>query len=141
MKRYWIMFVVLIAVVSTQAATQTKQTPEKIAQQAAESWLELVDSSKYDESWDEAASAFKAAVSKEDWKAAIQAARSPLGNKKTRKLKEAKYTKSIEGAPEGEYVVIQYESSFEKQDQVTESVTQMLDRDGKWRASGYFILK
>jgi Protein of unknown function (DUF4019) len=139
MKRYWIMPLVLIAVVSTQAAAQTQQAPEKIAQQAAESWLELVDSAKYDESWDEAASTFKAAVSKEDWKAAIQAARNPLGKKKTRKLKEANYTKSIEGAPEGEYVVIQYESSFEKQDQITESVTPMLDKDGKWRVSGYFI--
>jgi uncharacterized protein DUF4019 len=139
MKRYWIIFLVLIVVASTHAATQTQQTPEKIAQQAAESWLELVDSAKYDESWDEAASAFKAAVSKEDWKAAIQAARNPLGKKKTRKLKEANYTKSIEGAPEGEYVVIQYESSFEKQDQVTESVTPTLDKDGKWRVSGYFI--
>ena len=139
MKRYWIMLVLLIIVASPQAATQNQQPPEKIAQQAAESWLELVDSDKYDESWNEVASAFKAAISKEDWKAAIQAARNPLGKKKTRKLKEATYTKSIEGAPEGEYVVLQYESSFEKQDQVTESVTPMLDKDGKWRVSGYFI--
>jgi uncharacterized protein DUF4019 len=139
MKRYWIMLVALMVVTSTQAATQTQQPPEKLAQQAAESWLELVDSAKYDESWDKAASTFKAAVSKEDWKAAVQAARSPLGMKKTRKLKEANYTKSVEGAPEGEYVMIQYESSFEKQDQVTESITPMLDKDGKWRVSGYFI--
>jgi len=139
MKRFWIVLFVLIVVASIQAATQTKQTPEKVAQQAAESWLQLVDSAKYDECWDEAASSFKNAVSKEDWKAAVQAARGPLGKNKTRKLKEANYTKSPEGAPDGEYVVIQYESSFEKQDQVTESITPMLDKDGKWRVSGYFI--
>jgi hypothetical protein len=139
MKRYWIMLVVLVAGVSAQAAIQAQQTPEKAAQQAAESWLSLVDSTKYEESWEEAASVFKAAISKEDWKAAVQSARDPLGKNKSRKLIEAKYTKSLEGAPDGEYVVIQYESSFEKQKSVTETIVPMLDKDGKWRVSGYFI--
>jgi hypothetical protein len=139
MKRYWIMLVVLVAGVSAQAAIQAQQTPEKAAQQAAESWLSLVDSTKYEESWEEAASVFKAAISKEDWKAAVQSARDPLGKNKSRKLIEAKYTKSLEGAPDGEYVVIQYESSFEKQKSVTETIVPMLDKDGKWLVSGYFI--
>jgi Protein of unknown function (DUF4019) len=138
-KRYWIMLVVLVVGVSAHAVIQAQQTPEKAAQQAAESWLLLVDATKYEESWEEAASAFKVAVSKEDWKARLQSARGPLGKNKSRKLKEAQYTKSPEGAPEGEYVVIQYESSFEKQEAVTERIVPMLDKDDKWRVSGYFI--
>jgi Protein of unknown function (DUF4019) len=139
MKMYWILFVVLTVAASVHPAIQAQQTPEKAAQLAAESWLLLVDSAKYEESWEEAASVFKAAVSKEDWKAQIQSARDPLGKNKSRKLTEAKYTKSLEGAPAGEYVVIQYESSFEKQESITETVVPMLDKDGKWRVSGYFI--
>jgi Protein of unknown function (DUF4019) len=139
MKRYWITLVALIVGAFAQAAIQAQQTPEKAAQRAAESWLLLVDSAKYEESWEEAASAFKAAISKEDWKAAVQSARGPLGKNKSRKLKEAQYTKSLEGAPDGEYVVMQYESSFEKQESVTETIVPMLDKDGKWRVSGYFI--
>jgi Protein of unknown function (DUF4019) len=139
MKSNWIMLVLLTIGVSAQAAIQAQQASEKAAQQAAESWLLLVDSAKYEESWEEAASVFKAAISKEDWKAAIQSARDPLGKNKSRKLKEAKYTKSLEGAPAGEYVVIQHESSFESQESITETIVMMLDKDSKWRVSGYFI--
>ncbi len=41
--------------------------------------------------------------------------------------------------PDGEYVVIQYESSFEHKQSAVETVTSMLDKDGTWRVSGYFI--
>jgi len=139
MKRRWITLVILFFCASVRAELPAQQTPEKLAQQAAESWLQLVDSAKYEESWEAAASAFKAAVGKEDWKSAIRAARDPLGKNNARKLKEANYTKTLEGAPAGEYVVIQYESSFEKQDSVAETITPTLDKDGKWRVVGYYI--
>ena len=69
----------------------------------------------------------------------VRAVRDPLGKVTTRKLKSATYTKSLPGAPDGEYVVIQYESSFEHKQSAVETVTPMLDKDGKWRVSGYFI--
>jgi len=43
------------------------------------------------------------------------------------------------GAPDGEYVVIQYDSSFENKTEAVETVTPMLDPDGVWRVSGYYI--
>jgi hypothetical protein len=43
------------------------------------------------------------------------------------------------GPPDGEYVVIQFETSFENKKSAIETVTPMLDQDGKWRVSGYFI--
>jgi hypothetical protein len=57
----------------------------------------------------------------------------------SRKRKNATYSKTLPGAPDGEYVVIQYESSFERKQSAVETVTPMLDKDGKWRVSGYFI--
>ena len=45
-----------------------QQKPEQAAQTSAESWLALVDSGKYAESWQESASMFKARVSKEQWR-------------------------------------------------------------------------
>jgi hypothetical protein len=51
----------------------------------------------------------------------------------------AKYTRTLPGAPDGEYVVIQYSAAFEKRQSAVETVTPMFDRDGKWRASGYYI--
>jgi hypothetical protein len=49
------------------------------------------------------------------------------------------YTTTLPGAPDGEYVVIQYQSSFGKKNLAVETVTPMLDQDGVWRVSGYFI--
>jgi hypothetical protein len=57
----------------------------------------------------------------------------------SRKLKSAKYTKALPGAPAGEYVVLQFDTSFVNKKEAVETVTPMLDKDGKWKVSGYFI--
>ncbi len=121
------------------SAAQAQQTPERLAQQSADAWLALVDSGKYAESWQEAAQLFKAAVTKEEWRSKLQASRDPFGKLLSRKLKSATYSKTSPGAPDGKYVVIQYESSFEHKQAAVETVTPMLDKDGTWRVSGYYI--
>jgi len=131
-----LLFALLLAICS---AIQAQQKPEQLAQQSAESWLTLVDSGKYADSWQEASQLFKAAVTKEQWQGALHGVRDPLGKLLSRKLKSATYTKILPGAPDGEYVVIQYETSFENKQSAVETVTPMLDKDGKWRVSGYFI--
>ena len=113
--------------------------PEELAQSSAESWLALVDAGNYAQSWEQAAAFFKGAVTKERWQQMLSARRGPLGKMVSRKLKSATYTKTLPGAPDGEYVVIQYESSFEHKQSAIETVTSMLDKDGQWRVSGYFI--
>jgi hypothetical protein len=70
---------------------------------------------------------------------ALTGARQPLGKLVSRKLKSATYTKTAPGAPDGEYVVIQYETSFADKASAVETITPMLDKDGQWRVSGYFI--
>lgn len=116
-----------------------QQKPEQLAQRSAESWLALVDSGKYADSWQESASLFKAQVTKDQWSSMISATRDPLGKLVSRKLKSAQYTKTLPGAPDGEYVVIQFNTSFGHKQSAVETITPMLDKDGKWRVSGYFI--
>ncbi len=109
------------------------------AQVAAKSWLVLIDGGKYGQSWDEAASLFKAAVTKADWEKAVKAARVPLGALKTRKLKSATFARTLPGAPDGEYVVIQFDSQFENKAAAIETITPMKEKDGAFRVSGYYI--
>jgi hypothetical protein len=127
----------LLTVLSSAAQTNTK--PEQLAQRSAEVWLDLVDSGKYAESWQEASSLFKAAIGKDDWQNKLRTTRDPFGKMLSRKLKSATYKTTAPGAPDGEYVVIQYDSSFEHKRSAVETVTPMLDKDGKWRVAGYFI--
>lgn len=115
------------------------ETPEKKAQDAAEEWLALIDAGKFAESWQSAAGNFKAAVSQAQWQSSLDAVRKPLGNLVSRKLKSAKYTKTVPGAPDGEYVILQFDTSFTNMKQAVETITPMLDADKKWKVSGYFI--
>lgn len=128
---------VVASVLFIFAASADQKT--KAAQPAAESWLALVDAGKYSQSWKEAASLFKNALTSEQWEHAIESARGPLGKLESRKLKSARYSTSLPGAPDGEYVVIQYDASFEHKKAAIETITPVLDRDGQWRVSGYFI--
>ena len=130
---------VTLLLLCISAVSQTPQASEKLAQQSSESWLALVDTGKYAESWDEAAQLFKAAVTKDQWQGTLHASRDPLGKLVSRTVKSASYTKMLPGAPDGEYVVIQYDTNFEHKQAAVETVVPMLDKDGNWRISGYFI--
>jgi hypothetical protein len=115
------------------------EAAEKRAIEASDMWLKLSDSGRYSESWETAAELFRNAISKEQWNQSLNAVRKPLGKVIKRSVKSKQYATSLPGAPDGEYVVIQYETSFEKKKSSIETVTPMLEKDGKWRVSGYYI--
>jgi hypothetical protein len=123
------------------AAVKAAETESKkqAAVKAAEAWLELVDGGKYGESWETAAELFKKAVRKEQWHQQLDAVSGSLGTVQSRRLETAEYRTALPGAPDGEYVVIQFASSFENKKSAVEAVTPMLDEDGVWRVSGYYI--
>jgi Ethanolamine utilization protein EutJ (predicted chaperonin) len=112
---------------------------EDAALKASQAWLDLVDSGKYDASWDEAAMYFKNSVKKEEWNSTIKAVRDPFGKLVKRTIKSKQSVDSMPGAPDGNYLIIQYDASFENKKSAVETVVTMLDKDGKWRVSGYYI--
>jgi len=139
MKLRLVSIVIIALAFATLALAQDNSAKIKAAEAAAESWLKFVDSGDYSQSWVEASSLFKAAVTEKEWEQKVKAARSPLGALFDRKLKSAQYKTELPGAPDGQYVVIQYDSSFANKKSAVETVTPMLDKDGQWRMSGYFI--
>ncbi len=112
---------------------------KKIAEGAASDWLRLVDSGNYAQSWDDTGSVLKANIAREQWQELLQRNRGPLGSVVFRKLTSAEYTTQLPGAPEGQYVVLQYESSFEHKNSAIETVTPVLDKDGRWRVCVYVV--
>ena len=65
--------------------------------------------------------------------------RTAYGKATGRKLKVIRYMTSIPKAPPGEYVVPQYEATFQNKKNAIETITPMLDKDGTWKVSGYYI--
>jgi hypothetical protein len=131
-------FVAMLAFLAARPG-RAADKPEDLAQAAAESWLKLTDAGDADASWEQAAKLFKAAITKAGWAQALGGVRPPLGKLVSRQLTSRQYTERVPGAPDGKYVVIQYDSSFEHKAAGVETITPMLDSDGQWRVSGYFI--
>ena len=109
------------------------------AETVADSWLALTDGEDFSGSWTNASSLFRASITQSDWEQALSAARRPLGKLSTRELDSAAFYTTLPGAPDGEYVVLKFNSSFDNKEAAVETVTVMLDRDQSWRVSGYFI--
>ncbi len=128
-----------LALLLAGTVVQAADGPEAKAVAAAKSWLALVDAGKYGPSWDAAAATFRTAVTRTDWERMAASARVPFGKLLSRELAVSKAMTSLPGAPDGNYVVVQFKTSFEHKAQAVETVTAVLESDGAWRVTGYFI--
>ncbi len=111
---------------------------EMAARAAIEVWLALVDDGQFDKSWDNAAAAVQKAVPKEQWIKVLSDNRPKLGKLTLRALKATRASTQLPGAPVGQYVVVQYDTTFEHKKGI-ETVTSMIDQSGQWKVSGYFF--
>jgi hypothetical protein len=57
----------------------------------------------------------------------------------SRKLSSARNARSLPGAPDGNYVVMQFDTNFSNKKSAVETVTFVQEKDGKWKAAGYYI--
>lgn len=109
------------------------------AERAAREWLALADVDDGAGTWAAAASLFREAVPAAEWARSLHAVRDPLGSVVSRALRKARAVAELPGAPDGEYVVFEFDTQFERKRTAVETVTPMRDRDGSWRVSGYYI--
>ena len=130
---------VVSLILSVGAVYAASIEKEKAAVSSAEKWLRMIDEEKYAESWKDAAELFRNAVTPEQWEQSLRAVRKPLGKLLSRTVKSKTYKTSLPGAPDGEYVVIQFSTSVERKKSAVETITPMREKDGKWRVSGYYI--
>ena len=119
------------------ASAQSNEEAVEAAKAAAQEWLALLDTDKYEATWKEGATFFKSKVSAEQWTAQIRQAHSSLDSLRSRSLVAARYTTSVPNAPDGEYVIAQYRATYGKQETV-ETVSLKKDQD-EWRVAGYFV--
>lgn len=130
-----------LALVASRSSAGEAEEKAK-AQKVVLAWLGVMDAGKYAEGWDAASAFFKGAVPKAKWEELSKSARGPsglLGTLKGRKLKSAAFTRTPPGgAPPGEYVIVQFDSQFERRPGV-ETVTTIHEKDGSWKIAGYFI--
>lgn len=132
--KYFLMLGLILVSMSAYASDDKVRD----ADEATGKWLALIDGRQYLDSWNQAAALFQQQVSAENWLQAISAARQPFGAMISRKRISATYATSLPGAPDGEYVVLRYQTTFRNKKSAVETVTPMLDNK-RWRVSGYYI--
>lgn len=114
----------------------------KQAKIAVERWFSLLDKGKYAETWSELAPFAQKAVTKKKWVTSLNWVYRGLGKATSREQLSATYYNSLPGAPEGEYVILTFKTTFKNKEdttEATETITPMKCKDGKWRVSGYYV--
>lgn len=106
---------------------------------SARSWLELVDIGKYKESWEQASPVFKTKIAEAEWLQTITANRASRGAVTARYIATAGSAKSLSGLPDGEYIVLQFYTTFTAKGLALETITLAKSSDGAWLVSQYSI--
>jgi hypothetical protein len=135
--RFLIFFATAALICYGIEVARAEDPPEKAAQKAAEAWMPLWDSGKWEESYKELAEQTRKDNTPRQWYVYWYAVRKPLGKVKSRKLVEAEYIKSLPGVPGQAGAALRYESSFENKESVVETFAMMLEKDGTWRVAYY----
>ena len=131
--------VIGIAMAAGSVYGETAKDKEAKALVSAIDWLQLCDRAQYDQTWDTSASYFQNAMKKQQWRQLAAAAREPLGKLVKRAVRSQEFRTTVPGGPDGEYVIFEFNTSFQKKSAAVETVTVMLDQQRGWRVAGYFI--
>ena len=102
-------------------------------------WLDLIDHGKFDESWMAAAVVLQETISRKEWNADLTARQPKLGRMVMRERKSETYSRTMRGAPTGDYVIVTYLTKFEKMPLVEETLAVAKDAIGQWHVAGYDI--
>ena len=83
------------------------------ARVVAESWVAILDSAEYERSWEALSEKLRQKVSRKAWATDMRKLRDPLGALQKRSLIGTRYVRDLPEALPGEYIVVQYSSSYE----------------------------
>ena len=135
----FLILIALLIIFIPQFTSRVDKQKAAAATAAAEKFLHQVDAGQYAASWQDAASLLKKKVTEADWVDQLRRTREVTGPLVKRTQSGMTYSPSAKDSPEGEYILIVYDSTFQNRKDITENVTVMLDQDKTWRVGGYFI--
>jgi hypothetical protein len=103
---------------------------------ASKTWVALIDAGQYDDSYAFGCDAMHDKVRQDRWSVVLKALRAPWGPVVNRTQVSHVYEPNGYEGTEGEFMVVTYQTSFQKLSGATEVVILKWE-DGKWRGAGY----
>ena len=133
-----LLFLASLLAIAAAHMTVAATAEEEASTAAGQKWLTLLDDQKYEESWSQAGSMFRDQVTQQQWLVSLKRFRDPLGSLVSRTASRVDFAKSLRGAPDGDYAIIHFTTSFKNKNDVTERLT-LVKEDGKWQTAAYAI--
>ncbi len=147
MTKNYLMIALVVGIFCVSGCSSKKVDDEKSAMDSVQTWLTLADNGKYAECWEQLAKTLRSydpnsTYSKEKWQKSFEAMRGPLGKVVSRNLKSKQYFPApLMEMPNKEFshYELEYETSFEFNKSLTESIATMKEKDGAWRVYVYYV--
>jgi Protein of unknown function (DUF4019) len=111
---------------------------EQAAQRQALGFLGYLDHGRYKDSYAYTGMLIRTGSDRDSFAQQIEKARAGTGALQSRELIDASYATTVQGAPEGQYVVLHYQAIFANRGEAVETLTLAFAK-GYWRVSGYYI--
>ena len=127
--------VVLLFMFWIVGCAKSLELTEEIRSAANES-LTLLDQDNYLGAWESSASIFREAVSSDAWTIQMEIVRRKFGKANTRRRTGAIAQKDPSNHPPGEYIMLNFDTGFEKDD-ATETLV-LFKEENEWKLAGYF---
>ena len=122
-----------------EAEDPTVTRAKELAEQVAMVSVELIAAGEYGSVHDNADEILRSAVDRDQFIKMTKDVFAPLGDRKSIRLNSAKYSTRAPGGPDGVYVILRFESSFENKAEALETITMREAEPGFWRLAGYVI--
>jgi hypothetical protein len=121
-----------------EPAADPHTAEEQAAERQALGFLGYLDHGRFADSYAYTGMLIRAQLDRDAYAKQLEKARAGVGALLSRELIDASYTTTVPGAPEGQYVVLDYGASFANRQQAMETVILAFAK-GYWRVSGYYI--
>ncbi|MDE3260422.1 MAG: DUF4019 domain-containing protein [Acidobacteriota bacterium] len=108
--------------------------PTEVAREAVDDWLSLIDAGSYAEAYDTASDILKEQVTRDEFVSTYEEGRPLLGTVRSRVFRSATPATTLPGAPDGDYVVFEFDADYEQKENAVERVTTALEA-GTWRVA------
>lgn len=124
---------------SSQQERAQRKAAEALAARVSGSWLTNVNKEDYASAWRSASDYFRGTITLQRWLEEMQGYRKPLGQCLDRSKPSFRHEKELDSVPDGKYIIVEYESRFEKKKKATETIVTNAGLDGHLEIYGYRV--
>lgn len=121
-KAYRILSLTIILLAGLAISVSAESLSQAEAENQARGFLQLLDQGLQDQAWFAMTPAFQALNDRTRWESRQQVIRTSYGSLTFRQLRRVSYRQTFSLSPDGEYIMVQFQSSYQRKAETVETV-------------------